>query len=99
MWALRLASTTYRRQAVIRRQLKAGTITLTAAMLHPWAQSDRVDRLVMAQNRWGPIRTGRALTAAGLWGTTQRRRVRELTARQRLAVVTTVEASTCRPRR
>lgn len=83
--SLALANTIRIAAAVVRRQVEAGELTLDEALEHPDAQATKVGRLVVAVPRVGVKKTHRLLRDAGIMSGD--RRVRDLTARQRTALV------------
>jgi len=72
----------------VRQELMAGLITVEQAFDDPRAERMQVGRLLCAQRGWGPSRVHRLLNTLMVWPT---RRVGDLTERQRLLIVETLE--------
>lgn len=87
--ALALANQVRLARCVDRGRLAAGELTFAAALELPHWQSAMVADLLSAQHYWGSRRVAQALATAGCSPT---RRVRDLTARQRDALLLAVDA-------
>lgn len=82
-WRVNLekANRVYRGHAALKREIRAGDLSVTTALADPRATGSlTIGRLVASQNRWGPHKTGRFL---GRLGISPVRRVDALTDRQR----------------
>jgi hypothetical protein len=82
--ALALANQVRIDGAHIRHELTAGLVTLEAGLHDTRAQFMPVGRLICTQRGWGPSKTHHLLGRLNIWPT---RRVRDLTARQKAAIV------------
>jgi hypothetical protein len=87
MVALELANDARSGAARVRREVKAGRMTLQQAVADPDSGPLQALTLVMELPRWGRESGRRALRAAGVPDT---KRVRDFTDRQRAAIVTQV---------
>ncbi len=67
-------------RAELKRQLKAGAISLAEAMEHPWTSSMHLHDLLEAQAGWGKRRTQKVLSHTSISAT---RRVGNLTSGER----------------
>lgn len=91
MRALAKANVVRLAHAELKRELKRGELTLEDAMKDERAESIAVFDLLMSQHRWGRWRTRRLL---GQLSIRDNKQVRELTARQRQAVLDAVKETT-----
>jgi hypothetical protein len=87
--ALERANTLRTGGAAVKREIKHGVLSLRAALDDPRAGVLPVYDLLAAQRRWGRERTVRALAVLRVRDT---KRVRDLTSRQREAIVSVCEA-------
>jgi hypothetical protein len=83
MQALLIANTNRLAAAQVRREIAAGVLTVGQALEDPRSGCMPISRLLTAQRAWGPKKASRLLNSHGIWPT---RRVRDLTARQRLVL-------------
>lgn len=75
----------------VKREVRAGQITVADALTDPRAGALTIGALLCAQNRWGHTRMRRLLASAlGGW-LLEERRVRDLTDRQRRALTDAME--------
>jgi hypothetical protein len=84
MTALQKANDTRLARVELRRQVRAGELTLAAALDHPAAQGATIGKALTWQNRWGDTRARSFLVRQGI---AESRRVFELTDRQRGLIV------------
>jgi len=80
MRALARANEARRRSVRVKRDLKAGRVTVGQALADPDSESLKVCDLLMAQPRWG---RAKAVKLLGPLFISETRRVRDLTLRQR----------------
>ena len=73
--------------AHVKRQLRAGELTVERALYRPEAQKMRILDLVAAPHRWGNKRAAKLLTQVGVLPPSHFRRVRFLTERQKRAII------------
>ena len=86
--ALALANAVRFAIAEVRVEVRAGSLSVRAALADERAAHMTVFQLLAAQRRWGPYRTATALEFVRL---PERKRVLELTARQQELVVAVAE--------
>ncbi len=93
--ALELANAAKQDHAAVKREIASGGLSVADALTDPRAGSLTVLAVLVAQPGWGPSRARRALAATGgrdgAWSIAEDRRVRDLTDRQRWAVVAAVK--------
>lgn len=90
MRALQHAETVRLQRARLLADLRAGTLTLADVLDDPAVQSMNTGCLLAKQHRWGAVRARRVLRQAGV---SEYRSVRDLTARQRDALLLQLAAN------
>lgn len=85
--ALEIANTSRLGAAEVRREIAAGVLTVDRALEDPRAQCMPIGRLLCARRGWGPTKVNRLLNLHRIWPT---RQVRDLTARQRRLISSSV---------
>lgn len=88
--ALQIANRVRMDGAAVRHEITAGVLSIADALEDPRAAFMPIGRVLCAQVQWGPTRAHRLLTRMNppIW---PNRRVRELTVRQRRAIVEALE--------
>lgn len=82
--ALAIANRARSAAAQVKRDVRAGRLTLQAALGEPAAGAIPIGALIACQRRWNTARTARLCLAARV---SETRRVRELTERQRAEIL------------